>query len=438
MFTATLPTSLLLLCCLLSTVSAHMSIWHPSMYGVGPDWAYDAGPPMNPIGPGLATQDEWWFRGPEARALPPQDGAVMELPAGGSITFEIACHYAFTSYGYATSVPGSELDACPGSNAGPYHAGDPESKIIDHNLVSGCALAIADVDDISKVTMDNLAIFSVQHECVQQKMTDFEVPARMPACTGEKCICGWFWLANNGTANFYMTAFDCTVTGSPADATAIAAPQDPVFCKDDPISCTKGSKRPIYAYNSPSNVPWIGNDDRAGYHASWSFGTAGAQNDIFELPTLPPSSSSTAVSSSSTTAPTSSRSTILWSSSTADEATASSVPTTTGVVGRPQATTAASIPLSSALPSSVTSSSSAPDPNTSSPSFPPYVVRNPKVIWNPKHHPVANTSTIPSAAKLQKRAITGEGSVESLALDRRRRERRAKRQRHARDFRQGR
>lgn len=60
------------------------------MYGVGPDWAYDAGPPMNPIGPGLATQDEWWFRGPEARALPPQDGAVMELPAGGSITFEIA------------------------------------------------------------------------------------------------------------------------------------------------------------------------------------------------------------------------------------------------------------------------------------------------------------------------------------------------------------
>jgi len=31
--------------------------------------------------------------------------------------------------------------------------------------VSGCALGIADVDDISKVTMDNLAIFSVQHQC---------------------------------------------------------------------------------------------------------------------------------------------------------------------------------------------------------------------------------------------------------------------------------
>jgi hypothetical protein len=40
-------------------------------------------------------------------------------------------------------------------------------------------------------------------------------------------ICGWFWLANSGTANFYMTAFDCNVSGSPADAVAIAAPADP-------------------------------------------------------------------------------------------------------------------------------------------------------------------------------------------------------------------
>lgn len=78
-----------------------------------------------------------------------------------------------------------------------------------------------------------------------------------------------------------MTAFDCKVTGSPADATPIAPPQDPVFCKNDPSSCTTGSKRPIYAYNTPSNVPWIGNNDRAGYHQSWSFGTNGAQNDIF-------------------------------------------------------------------------------------------------------------------------------------------------------------
>lgn len=111
------------------------------MYGVGPGFSYDAGPPVDPLGPDWSPQDKWWFRGPKARSLPPQDGAVMELPAGGTITFEIAvrvpprlskqdsgterptlqCHYAWTSYGYATTEPGSELDACPGPNAGPYH-----------------------------------------------------------------------------------------------------------------------------------------------------------------------------------------------------------------------------------------------------------------------------------------------------------------------------
>lgn len=50
--------------------------------------------------------------------------------------------------------------------------------------------------------MDNLAIFSVQKDCVKQRSTSFDIPARMPACTGSKCICAWFWLANNGTGNF--------------------------------------------------------------------------------------------------------------------------------------------------------------------------------------------------------------------------------------------
>ncbi|BGP49050.1 hypothetical protein JCM10450v2_004929 [Rhodotorula kratochvilovae] len=265
---------------LATQVAGHMSIWHPSMYGVGPNWEYTAGPPTDPIGPYFYF-DDWWFRGPAYRNLPPVNGDVMNLPAGGSITLEIACHYAWTSYGYATTEPGSELDACPGDNAGPYHSGDPNSKEIDYNLLSGCALGIADVDNINDVTMDNLAIFSVQHDCVKQKLTSFEIPAKMPACTGEKCICAWFWLANNGTGNYYQTAFDCSVSNSPADATPIAPPQDPVFCKNNPSSCTTGSKRPIYAYNFPSNVPWISNYDRAGYHASWSFGTNGAQNDIF-------------------------------------------------------------------------------------------------------------------------------------------------------------
>lgn len=66
-----------------------------------------------------------------------------------------------------------------------------------------------------------------------------------------------------------MTAFDCKVTGA-TSTKKIMAPVDPVWCsKDDYASgnCNQpaGAKRPLYAYNSPSNVVWQGNDDRPGY-----------------------------------------------------------------------------------------------------------------------------------------------------------------------------
>ncbi|GAA5894458.1 hypothetical protein JCM8208_006246 [Rhodotorula glutinis] len=348
------------LCALLvaSPALAHMSIWSKSMYGVGNGFSYDAGNPVVPIGPGLDSQDEWWFRGPSFRALAPaarSDGAVEQLPAGGSITFEIACHVDWTSLGRTPTVPGSHLDACP-TDVGAYHAGDPTASDVDFSLVSGCALAIADVDDISKVTMDNLAIFSVQHQCIQQKQTSFDIPAKMPACTGSKCICGWFWLANNGTGNFYMTAFDCAVTNSPADALPIAPPQDPVFCRDNPSSCTTGSKRPLYAYNSPSNAPFVDNYNRAGYHASWSFPTNGAQNDIFAKATnvtvtsASSSAVSTAASSSSSASVAASSSSVVVSSASSTVApsvasSSSAIPSSTIV----SSTVSSAAPIASAV-----------------------------------------------------------------------------------------
>ena len=32
------------------------------MYGVGVDFAYDAGNPVTPIGPGVDNMSDWWFR----------------------------------------------------------------------------------------------------------------------------------------------------------------------------------------------------------------------------------------------------------------------------------------------------------------------------------------------------------------------------------------
>ncbi|GAA6031222.1 hypothetical protein JCM8097_004070 [Rhodosporidiobolus ruineniae] len=376
---------------LASLAQAHIAPWHPSMYGVGEYFSFDAGDPFAPLGPGWPTQDSWWFRGPATRALSPSSRTyptgVLDVPAGGQIMLELSCHVAWTSYGWATTEPGSRLDACPG-NAGALHSGDPNADDIDPSLLSGCALAIADKDDIEKVGWDDLTVFSVQHDCVKQKDTYFDVPAQMPPCTGEKCICGWFWLANNGTANFYMTAFDCKVSGSPANAPKIAPPQDAAWCEYDPSACVSGAKRPLYAYNAPSNVPYPPdfNNHRPGYHPSWSFPN-GAQNDISQA-TSPASSavssssslastskaassSSSAAATSSSAVASSSSSSALLSSSSSPSAAARTTTTTTlapttsssstaapllsvgvsvgGLLGKPATTTTTT--TSSAIPS---------------------------------------------------------------------------------------
>lgn len=66
--------------------------------------------------PALPPLDDWWFRGPATRAMPPAEGLMENLPAGGSIVLEIACNIAFSTLG----VSPSDNVACPGNN-GSYH-----------------------------------------------------------------------------------------------------------------------------------------------------------------------------------------------------------------------------------------------------------------------------------------------------------------------------
>lgn len=46
-----------------------------------------------------------------------------------------------------------------------------------------------------------------------------------------------------------MTAFDCNVTNVSPQATALAAPKDPIYCLPGGTCVpTPGAKRPLYAY----------------------------------------------------------------------------------------------------------------------------------------------------------------------------------------------
>ena len=156
---------------LVATAQAHTVAWTKGMYCAGgPDLSavnLNTNTAVNPLY-NLAKED-WWFQHDRGcDAAPPQDGEVLELPAGGSFTVELAHNRAQTtlSYGgqYASEWPDGKDH--PEDWAGP---GSPPDCIQDdgamhtnnQSMAAGTAFAISYQSDLADVTIDNLAVFTV-------------------------------------------------------------------------------------------------------------------------------------------------------------------------------------------------------------------------------------------------------------------------------------
>ena len=133
---------------------------------------------------------EWWFH--NHLAYPPNVGDIFELPAGQPATAEIACNKGATSF--FASADGGDIrnasnpnDVCPGSPSTEYHT----NGIAD---LEGCSLAIAYKNDSAAVQPEDFTVFSVNQTCVWNRLTDFQVPARMPPCPPGGCVCAFFWI----------------------------------------------------------------------------------------------------------------------------------------------------------------------------------------------------------------------------------------------------
>lgn len=166
----------ILLPLLFPAVQAHMALWHPAALDFNGD-GYEASVPLS--GESFST---WWFHGALDKASSVTE--KLSLPAGESVTVELACNKRFTSYG----TDAVDNESCPDDVAS-NHAGSP----INQSELRGCALAIAYKSDFADVNPDDFAVFSVNTQCVQNKDTSFEVPAVMPVCPSGGCICAWFW-----------------------------------------------------------------------------------------------------------------------------------------------------------------------------------------------------------------------------------------------------
>lgn len=99
--------------------ASHQSIWDPGMFAFnGPTGCNQANGDceslqVNPLVPGLATQADWWFRGPTYTSALPDPSNATVLPAGGSWSTEITCHKAWSKYGATPTADNAALSCCP-------------------------------------------------------------------------------------------------------------------------------------------------------------------------------------------------------------------------------------------------------------------------------------------------------------------------------------
>ncbi|KAI1389249.1 uncharacterized protein F4822DRAFT_194273 [Hypoxylon trugodes] len=277
-----------------SHVQAHVAAWVKGMFCLnGTEPGVDDANTNTAVLPLYQLpKSEWWMQHDRScDQFPPDEGDFLELPAGKSFTVELAHNRAQTTLSFKgqftsewpdggqhpedwhSPSPDTCLDANPDQAGGAMHT---------HNesTAAGTAFAISYNSDISKVTMENLAVFTVLQHTPWKRLATYDVPADLPPCPEGGCYCAWLWVPDGcGQPNMYMQNFRCRVTGSTSTKT-VAAAKSAVFCGDGKTPCIEGAKQMIAWNQIDGNNFEMPAGISPGYNEKMGW-KAGAQNDIF-------------------------------------------------------------------------------------------------------------------------------------------------------------
>ena len=158
-----------LILALSSLAEAHVAAFVKGMYCEGGNVTGVDNPNTNTAVNPLyeLPKEEWWFQHVwSCDQFPPPAGEMVELPAGGSFTVELAHNRAQTTLSY----DGAYTSEWPDGQQHPEDWSGPDGGCIQddgamhtHNesTAAGTAFAISYESDISQVTMENLAVFTV-------------------------------------------------------------------------------------------------------------------------------------------------------------------------------------------------------------------------------------------------------------------------------------
>ena len=169
-----------ILLALAASAHAHTMGWAKGMYCLGGNnTAVDdqnTNLAVNPLY--MLPKEKWWFQADRGcDKAPPKDGDILSLPAGGTVTVEMAHNRAQTTLSYGGQYAGEWPDGKdhPEDWAGP---GSPPDCIQDdgamhtqnQSMAAGTALAISYESDITAVTMENLVVFTVLEQYVYLRL----------------------------------------------------------------------------------------------------------------------------------------------------------------------------------------------------------------------------------------------------------------------------
>ncbi|KAI5986752.1 hypothetical protein F5J12DRAFT_898676 [Pisolithus orientalis] len=272
-----------------------MAAWHPAMYcfnGTTPGQVnYNTNDATLPLY--MLSQSDYWFHGiNKCNEFPPADGDFLELPAGASFTVEIADNRGVTTLSddgkHATDWPDggthpdnysiTNLGGAPLSSSGCI--AEPNFHTQNQSMAAGSAFAISYTSSLSEVTVDNLVVFSVRYKygvffifvaCLLvpdarsstpwKRVTSYDVPAAMPACPADGCICA---IPDGcGQPNIYMEGFKCKVTNA-TSITPVGTPKPPVWCEEDQSQCVQGPKQIMIWNQAEGNNIEVSGDDLSG------------------------------------------------------------------------------------------------------------------------------------------------------------------------------
>ncbi|KAH6983601.1 hypothetical protein BKA56DRAFT_672265 [Ilyonectria sp. MPI-CAGE-AT-0026] len=179
----------------------------------------------------------------------------------------------------------------------------PNLHAANKSTAAGTSIAIAYVDSIWDVTMENLVVMSIAGETPFERLANYEIPD-LAAC--ESCICVTGWVPDGfGMQNMYMAAHKCRIINANGGKT----PKIPSLV---PGPGVVGPKQMIGAFQrSGNNVEWTQGEQVPTYSSRMGY-MKDAQTDIFgEVADSEPAA---AASSSTSTFTTATRTTAVASS----------------------------------------------------------------------------------------------------------------------------